>query len=541
MDGRMDMPFEQKDQFEKLALRALEASRTRLMMTYRFLDRALWRMPLVSSDAAEDGASGKGFGILHEGGRIERYEGIPPMGSVEQRTYALATNGAELRFDPMNVLTDYRVDSNRVLRAFLHSVLHCILRHPFHTVRVEPELWGLACDICVESMAVQLCDGRFTQPEDEQVMRLAQLLEDDGVAAVPGRVYRALLQAQAHPDERPWLTPFAADPEGAGALFARDSHEFWDLSSPRKRDEDEQNDEQQPPQDDGGQPPDNQETDERGENGEGDAPPEPQEAPQLDPNVEQAEHDWQDIAQQVETEMRAHARSRGNDLGRMAGNLELANRSEIDYEDFLRRFCLRSEELKTNQDEFDYIFYTYGLELYGNMPLIEPLEYLEVESLRDFVIAIDTSGSCSGELVRTFLTRTCEILSQAQVKGGETNVFVIQADLYVQSVEQVKSTEDLRRMVDGLQVRGGGGTDFRPVFSYVEELREQGLLENLRGMVYFTDGLGIFPTVVPDYDVAFVFVEDEGRHTYVPPWAMKVVLGRFDIEQLEASARGGAL
>ena len=30
--------------------------------------------------------------------------------------------------------------------------------------------------------------------------------------------------------------------------------------------------------------------------------------------------------------------------------------------------------MKINDDEFDYIFYTYGLKLYEKMPLIEPLE-----------------------------------------------------------------------------------------------------------------------------------------------------------------------
>ena len=34
----------------------------------------------------------------------------------------------------------------------------------------------------------------------------------------------------------------------------------------------------------------------------------------------------------------------------------------------------------------------YGMELYGNMPLVEPLEYKETDRVREFVIAIDTSG-----------------------------------------------------------------------------------------------------------------------------------------------------
>lgn len=39
------------------------------------------------------------------------------------------------------------------------------------------------------------------------------------------------------------------------------------------------------------------------------------------------------------------------------------------------------------------------------MLLIEPLEYKEDKVIKDFVIAIDTSGSCAGELVKKFLNK----------------------------------------------------------------------------------------------------------------------------------------
>lgn len=66
--------------------------------------------------------------------------------------------------------------------------------------------------------------------------------------------------------------------------------------------------------------------------------------------------------------------------------------------------------MRVNDDEFDYIFYTYGLKLYERMPLIEPLEYKEVKRIKEFVIAIDTSGSVSGELVQKFIQKTYNIL-----------------------------------------------------------------------------------------------------------------------------------
>lgn len=54
------------------------------------------------------------------------------------------------------------------------------------------------------------------------------------------------------------------------------------------------------------------------------------------------------------------------------------------------------------------------MEHYGNLPLIEPLEYKEVNRLEELVIAIDTSGSCDGETVRRFLEETYSILSEKE-------------------------------------------------------------------------------------------------------------------------------
>ena len=56
--------------------------------------------------------------------------------------------------------------------------------------------------------------------------------------------------------------------------------------------------------------------------------------------------------------------------------------------------------------------HAYGLSLYGNMPLIEPLETRETYKIRDFVIVLDTSYSVSGELVEHFLQETFTILTK---------------------------------------------------------------------------------------------------------------------------------
>jgi predicted metal-dependent peptidase len=80
-----------------------------------------------------------------------------------------------------------------------------------------------------------------------------------------------------------------------------------------------------------------------------------------------------------------------------------------------------------------------------------------------------------------------------------------------------------------MKIRGQGGTDFRPVFEYVEQLRKDKEFTNLKGLIYFTDGCGPFPNRKPDYDTAFVFVDDDYNNYNVPPWAIKLILRKDEI------------
>jgi len=48
-------------------------------------------------------------------------------------------------------------------------------------------------------------------------------------------------------------------------------------------------------------------------------------------------------------------------------------------------------------------------------------------------------------------------------------------------------------------------------------------------LIYFTDGYGEFPAKKPDYDTAFVFVDDEYNNPDVPPWAIKLILQKDEI------------
>ena len=75
----------------------------------------------------------------------------------------------------------------------------------------------------------------------------------------------------------------------------------------------------------------------------------------------------------------------------------------------------------------------------------------------------------------------------------------------------------------------GEDIKIRPVFRYVDDLIRAGEFTNLKGMIYFTDGQGVFPDHPPAYDAAFVFVNDDYVSPDVPVWAIKLVLQREEL------------
>jgi predicted metal-dependent peptidase len=112
----------------------------------------------------------------------------------------------------------------------------------------------------------------------------------------------------------------------------------------------------------------------------------------------------------------------------------------------------------------------------------------------------------------------------------EINVHIIQCDSQIQSDTVIRNEQDFAEFLEHGKLNGFGATDFRPVFDRVEQLKEQGEFENLKGLIYFTDGFGIYPERVPDYDVVFAFLNEDKSRSAVPNWALEVII---DEEQLE--------
>jgi predicted metal-dependent peptidase len=188
------------------------------------------------------------------------------------------------------------------------------------------------------------------------------------------------------------------------------------------------------------------------------------------------------------------------------------------------------EVTKESLDEFDYIYYTLGLSNYGNLPLIEPLEYSLAKVMETFVIAIDTSGSTFSSVVSVFLEETFQILKQADLGYRRVQIYLIQCDAAIAEEKVFTTFSEVEVYLKIFELKGGGGTDFRPVFNRISTLMEEGKLQNLKGLIYLTDGMGTYPEQRTPYETAFVFYEGaQYNDLEVPPWASKVIIQKGEI------------
>lgn len=215
---------------------------------------------------------------------------------------------------------------------------------------------------------------------------------------------------------------------------------------------------------------------------------------------------------------------RGHTPGGGEETLSASEPGQFDYRTYLSRFTVPREEVQLDPESFDYGFYHFGMAHYGSMPLIEPLEYQEVRRLEELVIAIDTSGSCSAETVSRFLAETYAILAAQENFFRKMKVYFLQCDCIIQDVTLIQSREDWLNYAKKIRIQGRGGTDFGPVFDYVQKLRQEKELKNLKALLYFTDGDGAYPSSAPDYETAFVLLKETGHPELVPKWGKLLLI-----------------
>ena len=388
----------------------------------------------------------------------------------------IGTDGLKIAYEPHYLADLYRENPMLVNRVYLHMVFHCIFRHLFRPCPEDRELWNLSCDMAVEALidgmhhrSIRMGVHPFRRAVYDELRKTLKVLTAEGI-------YRELKKADYRPEQRARMVQ----------EFCIDDHTYWP------------------------------------------APPE-EEGPKLpSPLMAKLKKHWKDVSDRMQTEL-SIGREAGTEDGDLSDELAVENRERYDYRTFLKKFAVLKEEMQIDPDSFDYVFYSYGLRMYGNMPLIEPQEWKETHKIEEFVIVIDTSMSCSGDLVRKFLEETYHILAETESFFRKVHIRILQCDDAVRADQLITTGEELKQYMDHLQLYGDGGTDFRPAFTYVQQLIDQGEFKNLKGLLYFTDGKGTFPRKRPPYDAAFILFREDYKEVSVPPWAIRLMLDEEDL------------
>ena len=388
----------------------------------------------------------------------------------------IGTDGLKIAYEPHYLADLYRENPMLVNRVYLHMVFHCIFRHLFRPCPEDRELWNLSCDMAVEALidgmhhrSIRMGVHPFRRAVYDELRKTLKVLTAEGI-------YRELKKADYRPEQRARMVQ----------EFCIDDHTYWPA----------------PPEEEGPKP--------------------------SSPLMAKLKKHWKDVSDRMQTEL-SIGREAGTEDGDLSDELAVENRERYDYRTFLKKFAILKEEMQIDPDSFDYVFYSYGLRMYGNMPLIEPQEWKETHKIEEFVIVIDTSMSCSGDLVRKFLEETYHILAETESFFRKVHIRILQCDDAVRADQLITTGEELKQYMDHLQLYGDGGTDFRPAFTYVQQLIDQGEFKNLKGLLYFTDGKGTFPRKRPPYDAAFILFREDYKEVSVPPWAIRLMLDEEDL------------
>lgn len=406
----------------------------------------------------------------------------------DEKIRGLAGDGFQVFYRSGELFPAYVDSPELVARNLLHLIIHNLYLHPLLSAGKDERLWNLACDMTAE----RLLDGW-------KIRGLSR----------PGNEYRALLLKEQQLPEQ-WqsagvlyqiLSKKSRDPGALEKLeeeFRIDDHRLWRQYRRTERPED--------------QP--------EGEGCEGTA-----ESRRRISRSGQFLRTWNRIRREWSPRMDDRRQKAGTSAGRGVQEVILRKRKEYDYRHFLEDFMVCQEEVELDLDSFDFLPYWYSRTHYQGIILLEPLEYREVHKLDEMVIAIDTSGSCSGHVVRRFLEETYQILTARGNFFRKMKVHILQCDSMIQEHVVIRSREEFLDYMDQVTVKGLGGTDFRPVFRLVDRLIEEKEIHNLKGLLYFTDGDGIYPKDKPSYETAFIFLNREYEKHEVPEWGLRLNLG----------------
>ena len=237
------------------------------------------------------------------------------------------------------VKTETTINNTRMI---MHSLLHCLFYHPSVMINedtIVESLWDLACDIVTEYMIDDFNNPIFgskkTSKEAEKINvyikiknHLIKKFNNDNF--IVKNLYRYLLDCSYEQVEL------------YKKLFTIDEHYNWNYF---KNEDEEQ--------------------------------------------ISEDKEKWDKVVEYTKTGIDILEKIKGTKPSELHNQLKVLTSTKYDYKKFLLRFMEYKEEIGVDLDTFDPIYYTLGLSLYKNVPLIEYNEVKEIKRIEDLVLIID--------------------------------------------------------------------------------------------------------------------------------------------------------
>jgi len=406
---------------------------------------------------------------------------------VEDRSVrTLETDGRKLWFNPEYVGT---LSKHELQGVVAHEVLHCANGHVWRIESRNEKTWDHACDYVVNQVVL---DAGMVLPQ----------------GALDGTPYKGMSAEEVyeHLNQQP---PSSQQPESIPDEEEGESGEENDAGAGQSQQQDDAEDDGADSQTGPGNRGGDEQSDGDGEDSQGNSggcdgdqgesqgddqpPPDGSECGQIRSCADDAQPELQaDWSAAV-----LNAAKRAESMGRLPAGLErllgdIKNPPQ-DWRAILRRFVQQNatSDYSWRQPNTRYMY--AGL----YMPA------LRSENMPPMVVAVDTSGSIDDLTLSQFTREIDSIVGDLQPE----RVYVVYCDAEIHGVDIFERGEPIT-----LNPKGFGGTDFRPVFEWVEE---EGLQPSC--LVYLTDLYGDFPPNPPAYPVMWGATSD-----YIPPWGESV-------------------
>jgi len=337
--------------------------------------------------------------------------------------------------------------------ALAHEAMHCALSHFARREHRNEARWDVACDLAINPILIR-----------------------EGMTPVPGALFNAGFEGMMAEEIYPLVKENPEEQTHDQHLYGKDSQ-----SRPR-----------QSADGSGGQP-DEPDTDSESGAGTGTAPEQDDGVP-----VPLSEQEKEQLSVQWRQRL-AGAAQQAMQAGKLGGAL----RRLVDHllqPQLPWRMLLARYMSAASRDDYSYM-----------RPSRREGEAI-FPSLRssqiDIVVVLDTSGSIRSEEMREFVTEIDAIKGQVRAR-----ITLLACDAQLSAgVPWVFEPWEVFELPDN--IRGGGGTSFRPPFEWIEAA---GCNPDL--LVYFTDAEGGFPDREPRFPVIWLV---KGRGAV--PWGQRIQL-----------------